>query len=240
MCCLSTMDRTKEGKPKMKTRNKFLVAVLTASVAGAAIAAPAFAQSGEAVAENKQVAFRGHDRDGERGGYGEHRGPRGGKHAERGGPRGHGGPKGPRAGGPGGPGGPGMAEFLIERFDVDEDGTITAAEIEAVNAERVGNYDTDGDNALTLEEFTALWTDTNKERIVREFQQLDPDGDASVTLEEYSERFDKMMSRLDRDDDGVIGEDELRGPRGPGKGMGPRPGPDAPDGGPAPESPREG
>ena len=233
----------------MKTRNKFLVAVLTASVAGASIAAPVFAQSSEGAAENvKQVAFRGHDRDGERRGYGEHRGPRGGKYAERGGPRGHGGHKGPRAGGPGGPG---MAEFLIERFDVNEDGTITAEEIASVNAERVGNYDANGDNALTLEEFTALWTDTNKERIVREFQRLDPNGDATITLEEYSERFDKMMSRLDRNDDGAIEEDEMRGPRGPGKGPGkgpgpkgadmggkPGPAPEGPEG--APDSPREG
>lgn len=213
----------------MKSRTKILVAALTASAIGLA-AVPSFADSEDGARERpQQTAFRGHDgdRDDDRRGMRGH-GPRGkaemrGKHH---GPRGKGGPGG-RGDHAGGPRGGGMSVFLVERFDTDKDGNITAAEIAAVNAERVGNYDADGDGALSLAEFKALWSDTQDLRIVRDFQKLDPNGDATVTLEEYSERFENMMTRLDRDDDGVIGADELRGPRGGGRGMGP--GPKAPD-----------
>lgn len=203
----------------MNTRSKVLVAALMASAVGIA-ATPSFAEPGDGMRkQTQQMAHRDDDR-------------RGGDEHRRGGPGHHGagdrdghGPRGP--GGPGGMGdGPrgGMPEILIERFDVNEDGTITAEEIATVNAERVGEYDTDGNGALSLEEFKALWADTMNLRIVRDFQQLDPDGDASVTLEEYSVRYDTMLERLDRNDDGAIDEAELAGPRGgpggPGKGHG--------------------
>ncbi|MCP4386517.1 MAG: hypothetical protein GY798_34755 [Hyphomicrobiales bacterium] len=222
----------------MKTRNKVLITALAASAIGLA-AVPSFADSDDGVRERpQQTAFRGHgDRDDDRRGHHMRgHGPHGkaemrGRHK---GPRHSGGPG--RGDFAGGPRDGGMTVFLIERFDTDEDGNITAAEIAAVNAERVGNYDADGDGALSLAEFKALWSDTQDERIVRDFQHLDPNGDATVTLEEYSERFDRLMSRLDRDDDGVIGADELRGPRGgpDGKGMGPGKGPRKMGEGPGP------
>lgn len=216
----------------MKTRTRIIVAALMATAVGVA-AVPSFADESGAP---DQLAFYGpgRDRDGDGPGWRDGHGPRGprdgGMHARfaYGPGMGMGGP----GMGPGGPGmGPGFGDgprgggmtLLVERFDVNKDGTITKDEIASVNTDRVKSYDKDGDGALSLEEFTALWVETNKERIVRDFQARDPDGDAKVTLDEYAAPFAKMLSMLDQNDDGSIDASELRGPRGDrGPGFGKR------------------
>ena len=42
-----------------------------------------------------------------------------------------------------------------------------------------------------------------RERMVDQFQAHDDDGDGMVTAEEFGERFDRIMSRLDDNDDGA-------------------------------------
>ena len=177
--------------------------------------------------QGQQVA----DFDGDRG----HGRFMGGPHGPgRGGPQGmahfQGGPGGGRHGGPmGGPGRPDgrpgrpVAEMVIERFDVNGDGQITKEEVTTVTAEKVKTFDANADGSLSLEEYKALWTDAMNERIVRSFQFHDPDGDAKVTLDEYSDNFDKMFARFDRNGDGTIAADEFGPPRGG----------DRPGGGPA-------
>lgn len=217
----------------MTTRTKILVAALMATVVGVA-AVPSFADDN--AGSSMQLAFTGPGRDGGGPGWHDGRGLRGpGMHAGGHGFGGMGGP-GMGMGGPGmgmgGPGGFGDGSRgggmtgLVERFDANKDGTVTRDEIATVNADRVKTYDTDGDGALSLTEFTVLWTETNKERIVRDFQQRDPNGDAKVTLEEYGAPFAGMLAMLDQNKDGSIDSSELSGPRGghgPGFGMrGPR------------------
>ena len=210
----------------MKTRTRIIVAALMATAVGAA-AVPSFADDRSGAPD--QLAFYGPGRDGDGPGWHDGHGPRGGgMHARF--------AHGPGMGGPGmGPGGPGMGPgfgdgprgggmtLLVERFDVNKDGTITKDEIASVNTDRVKSYDKDGDGVLSLEEFTALWVETNKERIVRDFQARDPDGDAKVTLDEYAAPFAKMLAMLDQNGDGSIDASELSGPRGDrGPGFGKR------------------
>jgi Ca2+-binding EF-hand superfamily protein len=112
----------------------------------------------------------------------------------------------------GGWGGPrrGHGERLFERFDANEDGTITQAEIDEMRSSRLAEFDEDGDGSLTLEEYQVLWMDAMRPRMVRAFQRLDTDGDAVVTVEEFVEPFGRMVRRLDRNDDGEITQDDLR------------------------------
>jgi Ca2+-binding EF-hand superfamily protein len=112
----------------------------------------------------------------------------------------------------------GMAFF--EQFDANGDGRLTQAEIDEIRRSRLAEFDEDGDGSLTLEEYQALWLDAMRERMVDRFQAHDDDGDGMVTAEEFGEPFDRMVSRLDTDDDGAVTLDEMRrhGDRGGDRG----------------------
>ena len=232
----------------MTYQRKFLISALTSTMFGLAIMPSLAAETdgaGNAVAavpetrvadagmpgpERQMVHWQGGRYDGPRGEYGRGPGPQGDFGRGPGGPRGFG--PGPGPGGPGG--GPERgAEMLIEKFDVNKDGSITAEEIAAFVTDQMKTFDKDGDGALSLEEYKVLWADGMNRVIVRSFQAIDPDGDAKVTKDEYSERFDDILARLDHNKDGTVDARELAGPGpGPGfagRGMGPH-GPGGPDG----------
>ena len=46
--------------------------------------------------------------------------------------------------------------------------------------------------------------------MVRHFQRLDQDGNAMVSLEEINNGMDRIMWRMDRNNDNVISKDDLR------------------------------
>jgi Ca2+-binding EF-hand superfamily protein len=103
-------------------------------------------------------------------------------------------------------GGPGF----FEAYDANGDGRLTEAEIEEVRQSRLTEFDQDGDGSLSLEEYQALWMDAMRERMVDRFQSHDDDGDGMVTSEEFAEPFGRIVSRLDRNDDGEVTADEMR------------------------------
>jgi Ca2+-binding EF-hand superfamily protein len=102
----------------------------------------------------------------------------------------------------------GGMEFF-ERFDGNQDGRLTQAEVDEVRRSQLTEFDQDSDGSLTLEEYQALWLDAMRERMVDRFQAHDDDGDGMVTVEEFSEPFDRMVSRLDANDDGALTPDEM-------------------------------
>ena len=147
--------------------------------------------------------------------------------------RGRGGPRGFR----GGPRGGFRGGRMFETFDANEDDRITQAEIDAFRKGQFDEHDANNDGKLTLQEYQNLWLSVMRERMVDAFQRHDDDGNAEVSLEEFSERFSRMVRRLDNDGDGAITRDDLRsrfGPRGgprdgrrgerrgPGQGQGQR------------------
>ena len=71
-------------------------------------------------------------------------------------------------------------------------------------AQRFAEFDASKDGKLSLEEFQALWADITRPVAVRAFQFLDPNGDAAVEKQELDERFGKVVSRFDRNDDGML------------------------------------
>ncbi len=102
---------------------------------------------------------------------------------------------------------------ILRSFDTDGDRALTQAEIDAGIAARVASADADGDGALSLAEFGTVWEDMTETRRVRAFQRLDPNGDASITAAELEERFDGIVERMDRNDDGKLDQSD-RGRRG--------------------------
>ena len=117
-----------------------------------------------------------------------------------------------RAGGGrhGGHQGSGRGPSLIERFDTDQDGKLTQAEIDQARDDRLARFDTDGDGRLSLKEFEALWLDHVRERMVDSFQYLDNDGDGAITGAEYRDPFASIVADKDKNDDGALERGELR------------------------------
>jgi Ca2+-binding EF-hand superfamily protein len=101
-------------------------------------------------------------------------------------------------------------EPLLVRFDRNNDGQLTQAEVDQVRRDRFAQFDTDQDSKLTLQEYQALWLDAMRRRMVEEFQALDDDGNAAVTTEEFLVPFGKLVQRLDTNNDGTLTRDELR------------------------------
>lgn len=116
--------------------------------------------------------------------------------------------------GMGGHGGGHHAMQMMERFDTDSDGKITAEEMAATRTKAMANYDADKDGGLSIDEFQSLWLEHMRSRMVRHFQQMDSDGDAKITQAEMTKLMDRMMSRMDRNEDGAISKDDRRGWRG--------------------------
>ena len=115
----------------------------------------------------------------------------------------------------GGPSGHGEGRHLLKMLrslDADADGKVTQAEIDDGRASRHGEFDGNGDQALTLEEFEALWSEAMHERMVDRFQSLDDDGDAVITLEEFQQPFAGAVALMDRNDDGALGADDMGAP----------------------------
>lgn len=111
---------------------------------------------------------------------------------------------------------------ILDQFDTDKDGKVTQAEIDGVRDAQLKKFDADGNGALSLEEYQALWLDAMRPRMARQFQANDADANGSITAEEFRARFAGMARHLDRNNDGAITQDELRrgdhGPRGGDRG----------------------
>jgi Ca2+-binding EF-hand superfamily protein len=137
-----------------------------------------------------------------------------------------------------GPPGMGMGPMLppreetLRRFDANADMSITTAEFDAVLASDYRAADADGDGKLGAAEVRTindrLSADTNTSPI------LDWNGDGQVSIQEYGAQWRSLFVRSDRNEDGVISEDELTRPmmEPPKKPRGMPPGGMPPGGGP--------
>jgi hypothetical protein len=107
---------------------------------------------------------------------------------------------------------------LAERYDANQDGKISQEEIDGNRTRWHGEFDTDKNGTLSLDEFEKLWLKARREQMVREFQHFDRDGNAAVTLKEYRRPMADIVRNMDRNGDGVLSRDDRRMPR-PGGGQ---------------------
>lgn len=102
----------------------------------------------------------------------------------------------------------GVGMQMLQEIDLNADGAISQEEIDTVIDTRMNEFDQNGDDALSLDEFKALWAALTEPAAVRAFQFLDPNGDASIERTELDERFGTAVARFDRNDDGVLSRDD--------------------------------
>lgn len=112
----------------------------------------------------------------------------------------------------------GPAFEMLKGVDTNADGALAQDEINAAINTRYTTFDGNKDGQLSLEEFQALWAELTRPVAVRAFQFLDPNGDSAVARAEVDERFGSLVSRFDRNDDGMLSPDDRpqggRGGRG--------------------------
>lgn len=101
-------------------------------------------------------------------------------------------------------------EAILEQYDTNEDGSLTEDEALAARTAQLTEHDADGDGALTIAEYEALWLQAMRERMVDRFQQHDDDGDGAVTVAEFTEELSRMLRRADRNGDGMINSEDMR------------------------------
>lgn len=106
--------------------------------------------------------------------------------------------------------------MMIEEFDTDGDGKVTAAEIEAHRAARFAELDTDGNGQVSRDEFMAHAAAKASERAAEMFERLDADGDGTLSrdaIEAMGGRggpdAERLIARFDADGDGAISAEEI-------------------------------
>lgn len=109
-------------------------------------------------------------------------------------------------------GGRGMT-IEFSQLDVDGDGSITQADLEAVSAERFSAVDTNGDGLLSVDEITARSLEGADERAQRMMERSNNDMTEEEILERMAERAanraERMVERADANDDGFLSQEEL-------------------------------
>lgn len=107
-------------------------------------------------------------------------------------------------------GGGHMGGDMMQMFDTDDDGTVTADEMRTQLQAKLTEYDADSNGALSIAEFETLHSAMMREMMVDRFQELDADGDGSVTGEEMTAPADKMarMEKMHSGMGGMMGQSD--------------------------------
>lgn len=98
---------------------------------------------------------------------------------------------------------------MIERYDRNRDGQVSAAEIEADRAARFDRADANKDGVLNLQERRALGEEMRAAARARAFAALDADRNGRVSREEFAAAAQPGFDRKDRNRDGRITRDEI-------------------------------
>ena len=115
--------------------------------------------------------------------------------------------------------GPRGVGLEFETLDANGDGEITVAEMEAFKASRLAAVDADGDGFISFEDLKSMRQARDEERAARRFERLvdrlDTNEDGLISLEEFSQMAERRGGEgpfprgLDANEDGVVTEEEF-------------------------------
>ncbi len=106
-------------------------------------------------------------------------------------------------------------EMMFDRFDANQDGTITQEEVEQAKADQFATMDADGDGELTQIEIEEGRQKLKEERKAERFSRLDKNGNGALSLDEFDMgRSGDLFERFDDNKDGAISKDEVEDMKG--------------------------
>ncbi|GLQ34652.1 hypothetical protein GCM10007939_09350 [Amylibacter marinus] len=117
--------------------------------------------------------------------------------------------------------------FNFETLDSNSDGFVTPEEMEANQLARFNAQDTDGDGFLTKEEITAAFEARAEERkremkegrLDKMIEKMDANEDGKLSSDEMKHpNSNKMFEKLDTNGDGKISKEEAEAAKGKKKG----------------------
>ncbi len=101
----------------------------------------------------------------------------------------------------------------FEEVDANGDGKITQDEMQARAAARFSQADSDGDGAISRDEMMARAMARAEKRVDRMMSRMDADNDGKVSQAEMQNMRDKrmgrMIKRMDTDGDGALSKEEF-------------------------------
>lgn len=102
----------------------------------------------------------------------------------------------------------------FEMLDINADGQLTRAELEAQRAARFSEADSNGDGMLSIAELQAQGSERAAKRAARMMDRLDANKDGQLTAEEMSQGrrgggLERMFDRVDTNEDGAITKAEF-------------------------------
>lgn len=106
-------------------------------------------------------------------------------------------------------------EARFDKLDTNADGALSEAEIKAAGAARFAEADADGDGALSKEELLERSRNRSASRVDRMMERLDADNDGKLTMAELEARPRRgdVFARLDANNDGSISKEEFEARR---------------------------
>lgn len=111
-------------------------------------------------------------------------------------------------------------------LDADGSGEVTLEEMQAIGQARFAEADTDGDGFLSVSELEASASERAKSRAERIMSRMDANEDGKLSPEEMqNNRRDpaRMFERLDADNSGGISQEEFEQARAEMRKRGPKP-----------------
>lgn len=107
-------------------------------------------------------------------------------------------------------------QISFDELDSDNDGMITATDIEAFHAAWFNSIDSDNDGMISLAEWEASIEGKDSERMSsrmgKMFDRIDVNDDEMISSDELPNKrmnFDRILDKLDLDGDGAISEEEF-------------------------------
>jgi len=108
--------------------------------------------------------------------------------------------------------GDGNSRFM-RFFDSNNDGIVTQEEFQAAMRNRFQRMDTDHDGTVSRQEFAAYLKQRRQEHKQARIEAMDQNKDGQVSKSEFlayqAKKAEQRFAKLDRNQDGVLGADEL-------------------------------